>query len=88
VLTDCLLLLRVPLQEIKSDERDAMVAFARRGGSLLLSFDEERRAPLEATHVNDLIIPFGLKLTADTEYLHNSVASALERHCRCRQTMR
>jgi hypothetical protein len=74
-LTGCrLLLLRVPLQEIKSDEREAMVAFVRGGGSLLLAFDEERRAPLEATHVNDLIMPFGLKLTADTEYLHNTGA--------------
>jgi hypothetical protein len=39
VLTGCrLLLLRVPLQEIKPDERDAMVAFVRDGGSLLLAF--------------------------------------------------
>jgi hypothetical protein len=69
-----LLLLRVPLQEITSDERDAMIAFVRDGGSLLLAFDEERRAPLERTRVNDLITPFGLKLTADTEYLHNTGA--------------
>jgi hypothetical protein len=69
-----LLLLRVPLQEIKPDEREAMVAFVREGGSLLLAFDEERRAPLETTHVNDVIAPFGLKLTADTEYLHNTGA--------------
>jgi hypothetical protein len=75
VLKGCrLLLLRVPLQEIKSDERDAMVAFVRDGGSLLLAFDEERRAPLAATHVNDVIAPFGLTLTADTEYLHNTGA--------------
>jgi hypothetical protein len=69
-----LLLLRVPLQEIKPEERDVMVAFVRQGGSLLLAFDEERRAPLETTRVNDLIAPFGLKLTADTEYLHNTGA--------------
>jgi hypothetical protein len=69
-----LLLLRVPVQEIKPGERDAMVDFVRGGGSLLLAFDEERRAPLETTRVNDLITPFGLKLTADTEYLHNNGA--------------
>jgi hypothetical protein len=74
-LKDCrLLVLRVPVQEIKSEERAAMVAFVREGGSLLLAFDEERRAPLETTRVNDLITPFGLKLTADTEYLHNNGA--------------
>jgi hypothetical protein len=75
VLKGCrLLLLRVPLQEITLDERDTMVTFVREGGSLLLAFDEERRAPLETTHVNDVIAPFGLKLTADTEYLHNTGA--------------
>jgi hypothetical protein len=69
-----LVLLRVPLQEIKPEERDAIVRFVRDGGSLLLAFDEERRAPLEKTRVNDVIAPFGLKLTADTEYLHNTGA--------------
>lgn len=69
-----LLMLRVPVLEIKPEERDAIVAFVRQGGSLLLAFDEERRAPLETTRVNDLITPLGLKLTADTEYLHNNGA--------------
>ena len=69
-----LLLLRVPVQEIKPEARDAMVDFVRQGGSLLLAFDEERRAPLDSTRVNDLITAFGLKLTADTEYLHNNGA--------------
>jgi hypothetical protein len=69
-----LLLLRVPVQEIKPEERTAMVDFVRAGGSLLLAFDEERRAPLETTRVNDIIAPFDLKLTADTEYLHNTGA--------------
>lgn len=68
------LVLRVPTQEIKQDEREAILDFVRKGGSMLLAFDEERRAPLETTRVNDLITPFGLKLTADTEYLHNNGA--------------
>jgi hypothetical protein len=68
------LLLRVPVQEIRPEARDAMVDFVRGGGSLLLAFDEERRAPLETTRVNDVITPFGLMLTADTEYLHNTGA--------------
>jgi hypothetical protein len=75
VLKGCrLLVLRVPVLEIKPEERDAIVTFVREGGSLLLAFDEERRAPLETTRVNDVITPFGLKLTADTEYLHNNGA--------------
>lgn len=71
-----LLLLRVPTQEIKADERAAIVDFVRKGGSLLLAFDEERRAPLATTGVNDIIAPFGMKLTDDTEYLHNNGAIA------------
>jgi hypothetical protein len=41
------------------------------GGSLLLVLDEERRQSLEKTGVNNLIAPFGMRLTPDTEYLHN-----------------
>ena len=68
------LLFRMPSQEIKQDEREAIVDFVKKGGSLLLAFDEERRASLETTRVNEVIAPFGLKLTADTEYLHNTGA--------------
>ena len=70
-----LLFIRVPTKPITSDERAAIVAFVRGGGSLLLVFDEERRAPL-AMGVNEIIEPFGLKLTGDTEYLHNNGAIA------------
>ena len=69
-----LLIVRVPTQEIKSEESAAIAAFVRGGGALLLAFDEERRAPLAATRVNDVIAPFGMKLSADTEYLHNNGA--------------
>lgn len=71
-----LLVLRVPVQEIAAAERDAIIAFVRRGGSLLLAFDEERRAPLNTTRVNAVIEPFGLALTADTPYIHNIGAIA------------
>ena len=46
------------------------------GGSLLLVLDEERRQSLEKTGVNNIISPFGMKLTLDTEYLHNNGAVA------------
>ena len=71
-----MLLVLVPGKEFTANERDAIVGFVRAGGSLLLAFDEERRTPLETTRVNDLIAAFGLKLTADTEYLHNTGALA------------
>jgi hypothetical protein len=68
------LLLRVPVQEFTTAETAAIVNFVRNSGSLLLAFDEERRAPLEKTRVNDVIAPFGMRLTGDTEYLHNNGA--------------
>lgn len=71
-----LLVLRMPVQEIKPEERDAIADFVRKGGSLLLAFDEERRASLATTRVNDVIAPFGMKLTDDTEYRHNTGAIA------------
>ena len=71
-----LAILRAPLQEIKADERDALIGFVRQGGSLLLVVDEERRTSLSTTRVNDLLEPFGLALTADTPYLHNNGAIA------------
>lgn len=71
-----LALLRAPLREIKADERAALVGFVKQGGSLLLVVDEERRTSLSTTRVNDLLEPFGLALTADTAYRHNTGAIA------------
>lgn len=71
-----LLYLRAPSQTFTADEAAAIVAFVKGGGSLLLVLDEERRQSLETTRVNDLIGPFGMKLTLDTEHLHNNGAVA------------
>src|SRR5688572_20296515 len=71
-----LLYLRAPSGEFTPAETEAVVAFVKRGGSLLLVLDEERRQPLEKTRVNSLIGPFGMKLTPDTPYLHNNGAVA------------
>jgi len=71
-----LVIVRVPGLEYTADERAAIVDFVRKGGSLLLAFDEERRAPLAKTGVNEIIAPLGMKLTDDTEYLHNNGAIA------------
>jgi hypothetical protein len=61
-----------------------MLLFAAMG---LLVLDEERRQSLETTRVNTLISPFGMRLTADTEYVHNNggVARAGEIHRADRQ---
>lgn len=71
-----MLYLRAPSKEFSRAEKDAVVAFVKGGGSLLLVLDEEQRQPLAGTGVNDLIEPFGMKLTPDTPYLHNCGAIA------------
>src|SRR5688572_12210401 len=70
------LYLRAPSQTFTPAETEAVIAFVKGGGSLLLVLDEERRQSLEKTGVNNLIAPFGMKLTPDTEYLHNNGAVA------------
>ena len=67
-----ILYLRAPSKPFTAAEAEAIVAFVNDGGSLLLVLDEERRQSLEATGVNNFISPFGMKLTPDTEYLHNT----------------
>lgn len=67
-----ILYLRAPSKEFTATETEAIVAFVKGGGSLLLVLDEERRQSLERTGVNDLIEPFGMRLTPDTEYRHNT----------------
>jgi hypothetical protein len=71
-----ILYLRAPSTEFTAADTEAIVAFVNAGGSLLLVLDEERRQSLEKTGVNNLIAPFGMRLTPDTEYLHNNGAVA------------
>jgi hypothetical protein len=70
------LYLRAPSKEFTAPETEAIVSFVKRGGALLLVMDEERRLSLEKTKVNNLISPFGMRLTPDTRYLHNQGARA------------
>ena len=67
-----LVMLRAPNKEITPDEQAAIVAFVKGGGSLLLVLDEERRQPLATVRANEVIAPFGLRLTEDTPYRHNT----------------
>jgi hypothetical protein len=71
-----ILCLRAPSKAFTTSEAQAIVTFVKDGGSLLLVLDEERRQSLEKTGVNNLISPFGMRLTPDTEYLHNKGAIA------------
>lgn len=71
-----ILYLRAPSREFTATETAAILAFVKGGGSLFLVLDEEQRQSLEKTRVNDLISPFGMKLTPDTEYLPNTGALA------------
>lgn len=68
--------LRASVKPFAAAEKDAVIAFVRGGGSLLVVFDEESRTSLATTGINDLLSPLGFKLTADTEYLHNQGAIA------------
>jgi hypothetical protein len=71
-----ILYLRAPSKEFTAPEADAIVSFVKGGGALLLVLDEERRQSLAKTGVNNLIGPFGMRLTPDTDYLHNTGAVA------------
>ena len=67
-----LVMLRAPNKQITPDEQAAIVAFVKGGGSLLLVLDEERRQQLATVRANEVIAPFGLTLTEDTPYRHNT----------------
>lgn len=70
------LYLRAPSKAFSATEKDSIIGFVKGGGSLLLVTDEEQRLPIATTGLNDLIAPFGMKLTPDTPYLHNCGAIA------------
>src|SRR5688572_25875399 len=61
---------------LTDSEKNAIVKYLRSGGSMLLIFDEERRTPLTAVGINDVITPFGMSLTEDAPVRHNCGAIA------------
>ena len=66
-----------PTNRFSEAEKDTIVDFVKDGGSMLLVVDESRRMSLRETGVNDLIEPFGMQITGDTEYVHNCGARAM-----------
>jgi hypothetical protein len=67
---------RAPSGTFTESEKAAIVAFVKSGGSLLLVLDEEKRQSLEKTGVNDMLAPFGMKLSGDTPRIVNTGAIA------------
>jgi len=53
-----------------------IVAHVNSGKSLLLVLDEEKRQSLAKTGVNDILAPFGMKLSGDTPRIVNTGAIA------------
>jgi len=77
-----LIYLRAPNRAFQDSEKQAIISFVTAGGSLLLVLDEEERQKLAVVGVNDVIAPFGLKLSGDTPRIVNTgaVAKAGEIH--------
>jgi hypothetical protein len=71
-----LIYLRAPNKALHDSEKQAIISFVKAGGSLLLVLDEEQRQKLAVVGANDVIEPFGLKLSGDTPRIVNTGAIA------------
>jgi hypothetical protein len=71
-----LVYLRAPNTVFQDSEKQAIISFVKAGGSLLVVLDEEARQKLAVVGVNDVIEPFGLKLSGDTPHIVNTGAIA------------
>ncbi len=71
-----LIYLRAPNKAFQDSEKQAIISFVKAGGALLLVLDEEERQKLAVVGVNDVIEPFGLKLSGDTPRIVNTGAVA------------
>jgi hypothetical protein len=67
---------RAPNESFTESEKAAIVAYVNEGGALLLVLDEEKRQSLAKTGVNDILAPFGMKLSGDTPRIVNTGAVA------------
>jgi hypothetical protein len=71
-----LVYLRAPNKAFRESEKQAITSFVKLGGSLLVVLDEEERQKLAVVGINDVIEPFGLKLSGDTPHIVNTGAIA------------
>ena len=67
---------RAPNGTFTESEKAAIVAHVNSGGSLLVVLDEEKRQSLDKTGINDILAPFGMKLSGDTPRIANTGAIA------------
>lgn len=70
------LILFSPTKPFGTDEKETIVRYLKKGGSLLLIFDEDRRTNLSEVGINDFLKPFGLEFTGDAPVRHNCGAIA------------
>lgn len=68
--------LRAPNKPLQASEKQATISFVKAGGSLLLVLDEEQWQKFAVVGANDIIEPFGLKLSGDTPHVVNPGAIA------------
>jgi hypothetical protein len=66
----------VQTRAFEKAEIEAVVAFVKQGGGLLVIIDEESRTKLLPNGINSVLSEFGMEFTKDTEYLHNCGALA------------
>jgi hypothetical protein len=67
---------RAPSGTFTESEKAAIIGYVNNGGSLLLVLDTENRQSLAKTGVNDILAPFGMKLSPDTPRIVNTGAIA------------
>lgn len=67
---------RAPNGTFAESEKEAIVAQVNSEGSLLPVLDGEKRQSLAQTGINDLLAPFGMKLSGDTPRIVNRGAIA------------
>lgn len=73
------LVMLTPTTPITTKEKEAIVAFVRKGGALFFNFEEERRVKLEASGANDIVAPFGIRYAAEnTPVRHNCGAKSVK----------
>ncbi len=63
-----------PNKPFTDNENESIIKFIKKGGSLLLIFDKEKRTPIH--RINNILKPFDLELTETIPYIYNCGAIA------------
>jgi len=65
-----------PRKPLSENEKQSILEFLSKGGSLFLGIDQERRTPLN--NYNDIIAPYGMTFSEDIPSEHNCGAKAIK----------